>query len=120
VSLFSGHTGRIFAYNRPVDMRNSFNGLAAVILQTLKEDPMSGDLFVFINRRGHLLKCFLWDRTGYVVVAKRLESGKARLRGRAEKLEIDSRRLKLLFDGVMVGGFPRATRKNNDIWTSEQ
>lgn len=86
-------------------MRKGFNGLQKIILQSLCEDPLSGDAFVFINRRGRLLKCFVWDRTGYVIISKRLEQGKVRLRGTADKLELDPRRLRLLFDGISVGGF---------------
>ncbi len=74
---------RIFVYGQPVDMRKGFTGLEVLIRHKLHEDPLSGDLFVFINRRGTLLKCFLWDRTGYVIIAKRLERGKFRLRNKA-------------------------------------
>jgi hypothetical protein len=50
------------------------------------------------------MKCFLWDRTGYVIIAKRLERGQFKLRGQADKIELDSRRLALLFDGIAIGG----------------
>lgn len=96
---------RIFAYGQPVDMRKGFTGLEALILQHLDEDPLSGDAFVFINRTGTHLKCFLWDRTGYVIIAKRLERGRFRLRGSNNKVEIDEKRLKLLLDGIPIGGF---------------
>ncbi len=96
---------RIFAYGQPVDMRKGFTGLESLILQHLGEDPLGGDIFVFINRRATHLKCFLWDRTGYVIIAKRLESGKFRVRGSGDKREIDEKRLKLLLDGVTIGGF---------------
>lgn len=94
---------RIFVYGRPVDMRKGFAGLEAIIRQQLEEDPLSGDLFVFMNRRGHLLKAFLWDRTGYVIITKRLERGKFRLRSSGQKLLLDEKRLALLFDGVKTG-----------------
>ena len=85
-------------------MRKGFTGLEILIRQHLGEDPLSGDAFVFINRRGRTLKVFLWDRTGYVIIAKRLEAGRFRLRGEREKVELDDRRLKLLFDGISIGG----------------
>ena len=95
---------RIFAYGKPADMRKGFIGLESLILQALGEDPVSGDVFVFINRTGTQLKCFLWDRTGYVIISKRLERGKFVIRGVGEKLELDEKRLGLLFDGVKTGG----------------
>ena len=64
LSLLEGRSGRVFAYSHPVDMRKGFNGLESIITQAMNEDPLSGDTFVFVNRRGQLLKCFLWDRTG--------------------------------------------------------
>lgn len=104
MSLLEGRTGRIFAYNQPVDMRKGFTGLEAMILKNLCEDPLSGDAFVFLNRRGRLLKCFLWDRTGYVIISKRLERGRVKFRSTGDKIELDVRRVNLLFDGINVGG----------------
>lgn len=103
MKLLERRQHRIFVYGRPVDMRNGFGGLEALIRRQLDEDPLSGDLFVFMNRRGTLLKCFLWDRTGYVIIAKRLERGKFRLRNTGQKLVLDEQRFALLFDGIEVG-----------------
>lgn len=100
---------RIFAYGQPADMRKGFIGLESLILQALGEDPVSGDVFVFINRTGTHLKCFLWDRTGYVIISKKLEHGKFLLRGGGDKLELDEKRLGLLLDGVKTGGLPIQT-----------
>ena len=94
---------RIFAYSAPVDMRKGYVGLESLILHKLDRDPLSGDAFVFINKDGKLLKCFLWDRTGYVIISKRLERGKFRLRGDGQ-IELDDKRLHLLLDGMPVGG----------------
>ena len=110
MSLLEGRGGRVFAYSQPVDMRKGFNGLEAIISQGMGEDPLSGDTFFFLNRRGQLLKCFLWDRTGYVIISKRLEQGRLKCSRQAEKIELDARRLKLLFDGIGVAGFSRTGR----------
>jgi transposase len=59
---------RILAYREPVDLRKSFPGLVKVVLA---EDPLSGSVFVFINRRGTLIKMIYWDRTGFCLFAKR-------------------------------------------------
>ncbi len=57
-------------------MRKSFDGLYALTRQALGCDPLSGELFVFINRRGTQMKVLYWDRTGFCVWAKRLEQGR--------------------------------------------
>jgi transposase len=56
-------------------MRKSFNGLQAIVSGELKKNALSGDLFVFSNRRRDLLKVLYWDRSGFWVCAKRLEEG---------------------------------------------
>lgn len=97
-------TGRILVYGKPVDMRKGFDGLADLVKQNLKEDPLSGDLFLFMGRSGKLVKALLWDRTGFIVIAKRLEKGRFRLRNQAEKLVLSQQALELLLDGIPAGG----------------
>ena len=94
---------RILAYREPVDMRKSFNGLVAVVQSVLDEDPLTGDLYVFFNRRGNYLKLVTWDRTGYCLFAKRLEQGRFRLPGGEAKQEISERAFKLILDGIVLG-----------------
>lgn len=94
---------RILAYREPVDMRNGFKGLYALTLQGLGEDPLSGDLFVFINKERSYMKCLLWDRTGLVLMSKRLERGKfSAPLSSALVCELDERQFSLLFDGVKI------------------
>lgn len=57
------------------DMRKSFRGLVAATREVLEEDPLSGHVFGFCNRRRTLLKLLLWDTTGFWIFAKRLEQG---------------------------------------------
>jgi transposase len=68
-------TSQIFLVAGITDMRKSFNGLAAVVRNDLRSDPLSGALFVFSNRRRDRLKVLFWDRSGLWVCAKRLERG---------------------------------------------
>ena len=51
---------RILAYREPVDMRKSFHGLVAITKGVLQEDPLSGGLFVFFNRRRNYMKLIYW------------------------------------------------------------
>jgi transposase len=94
---------RILAYRRPVDMRKSFDGLIALVQNTLREDPLSGDLYVFINRRGNYVKSVYWDRTGFSLFAKRLERGRFVMPGESESFELSEKAFRLLLDGIVVG-----------------
>jgi transposase len=95
---------RVFIYGQPVDMRKSFDGLFILVSSVLGEDPLSGDLFIFVNRRRNYLKGLLWDRTGFLLIAKRLEKGQFHLRNKADKVVIERKLLRRLLDGVSVGG----------------
>ncbi len=67
---------RVFVALAPVDLRQSFNGLYGVVQVQLKEDPLSGHLFVFTNRSRNRIKVLYWDGSGLWVCAKRLEKGR--------------------------------------------
>jgi transposase len=84
-------------------MRKSFNGLIGLVQGLLREDPLTGTLFVFVNRRGNYLKLIYWDRTGFCLFAKRLERGRFTLPGEGEKQELSARALELILDGIMLG-----------------
>lgn len=73
--LTLGLTGRIWVCIEPVDGRKSFDGLAGVVTQQLSRDPLSGDLFVFRNRRGDRLKILAWQEDGFALYLRRLERG---------------------------------------------
>jgi transposase len=94
---------RILAYREPVDMRKSFTGLVALVRSVLKEDPLSGSLFVFFNRRGDYLKLVAWDRTGFCLFAKRLESRRFHLPSDAARQELSEEVFRLILDGIPLG-----------------
>ena len=82
-----------------VDMRNGINGLRAVDEQTLKRDPMSGHLFVFVGRSKDKMKILFWDRNGFVLYSKRLEQGRFQMPVADEQrghVEMDSAQLAML------------------------
>lgn len=94
---------RVWLCTQPTDMRKSFAGLRALTRQVLNEDPLSGALFVFINRRATYVKILFWDRTGFCIWSKRLEQGTF-ARGDTDtiKRELDVTRLKCLLEGIDV------------------
>ena len=66
---------KVFVAVEPCDMRKGFNGLHSLVTERLQEDPRTGALFLFTNRRRNRLKILFWDRTGLWVCTKRLEEG---------------------------------------------
>ena len=63
-------TVRIFVYTEAVDMRRGFDGLALIARESMAQDPRSGALFIFANKRADRLKALWWDRNGYVSVQR--------------------------------------------------
>jgi transposase len=66
---------RIFVHREPVDMRKSFDTLAAVVREAMDNDVLRGDVFVFVGRRRHTAKVLWWDGTGMCLFAKRIGEG---------------------------------------------
>ncbi len=94
---------QVWVATTPVDMRKSFDGLAEVVRRFLGRDPLSGDLFVFRNRGGHLVKVLWWDRDGLAIYYKRLERGAFRFPHAGEpSIEIEPQALLRLLSGCDV------------------
>jgi transposase len=72
---------RIYVALAPADMRKYANGLSALVMKSLDQEPLSGHLFVFFNRRRDIIRILFWDRDGYWVMSKRLEQGRYRKLG---------------------------------------
>jgi len=75
VILSPSRAVRVFAYPAPADMRKGYDGLFGLVQNGLKVDPMSGDLFLFVNESRKLCKVLVWDGTGLCIFQKRLERG---------------------------------------------
>ena len=96
---------RVFLYRRPTDMRKSFYGLVALTESELKQDPLSGSFFVFVNRRRDRIKILYWGQTGFCIWYQQLQQGTYQL-PRHESLdepaalEVTRSQLSLILDGI--------------------
>lgn len=106
---------RVFAYTAPVDMRKGFDGLHGLVVAQLEQDPLSGDLFLFVSRSLKRAKVLLWDGTGLCLYSKRLERGRfARLWGGEDSVsvELTMSELSLFLEGSrLVGKVPISPQK---------
>lgn len=98
--------GRIFIATAPVDMRKAHDGLCAVVRDCFHEDPFSGDVFVFLNRRRDRVKLLVWDKGGFWLLYKRLEKGRfeairASTAG-SPSAPLDRAQLAMLLDGFEI------------------
>jgi len=103
---------RIFVALEPLDMRRQFDGLANAARHVLGEDPLSGHLFVFFNRTRTMMKSLYWDRSGYCLIAKRLERGRFKLptTDGSGRLEMEAAELALILEGIDLAGSKRRRR----------
>lgn len=98
--LFSG-PARIWLYQRLVDMRRSFDGLAAITQTQLSLRASGGDWFVFVNRRRTQMKILYFHGGGFCIWAKRLEQGRFQaVTGSGETLALDAAQLQCLISGI--------------------
>ena len=92
---------KIWLYTEATDMRKSFGGLMALAKNKMQEDPISGDLFIFINRRQTHIKILYFDRSGYCIWMKRLEEGSFQYPiFEGDKVPLSWTQLTLILEGI--------------------
>lgn len=96
---------RVFLYRQPTDMRKSFHGLVALTESELKQDPLSGSLFVFFNRRRDRIKILYWGETGFCIWYQQLQRGTYQLPDPESldghhTLQVTRSQLSLILDGI--------------------
>src|SRR5687767_11975152 len=93
---------RIFVCTAPQDMRRSFDSLSAQVRELLGQDPQSGGLFVFVNKRANRAKVLWWERNGYCLLYKRLHGAMFRVPSagdeQAPSIRVDGRELAALLE----------------------
>lgn len=104
---------KIYVAAEPADMRKSVDGLQALVEGVLAQDPTSGHLFLFRNRRGDRIKILAWDQGGFWIHYKRLEKGRFQFpEVTGTSVEIDAADLSLLLAGIDLRGVRRLPRWN--------
>ena len=105
---------KIFVASGPVDMRKGFDGLSGVVRNILRADPLSGHLFVFFNKRRKLAKVIWWDRSGFLILYKRLERGTFTLpvprTPTSSVVQMRASELMLILDGIDLRDAKRKCR----------
>ena len=103
--MFSISSARYFLYQQPTDMRKSFDGLCGIVQGTMGKSPMSGDVYIFINKTRNRIKLLRWEAGGFVLFYKRLEKGTFELPPRPQtgrSSSIDYSELVMLITGISL------------------
>ena len=104
---------RIWLAVEPADMRCGFDRLAERVRAVIGQDPLGDSLFIFRSRRGDRLKILVWDRDGFILWYKRLESGVfklPRLKEGTRSVELRASELAMILDGIDMTKLKRVPR----------
>jgi len=116
--LTIGTGTKVFLVAGPTDMRKSFDTLAAVVRNVIQDDPLSGHMFVFCNRRRDRLKVLVWEESGFWLLAKRLENGTFTWPDPTGlKVEYSAAELAALLEGLELSGRRRRRYRRRDNLT---
>jgi transposase len=97
------HDVKIYMAVQPVNMRKSFDGLAVIVQEVLRQNPLSSHLFVFRNKASDKLKLLWWDRNGFAIYYKRLERGRFKFpKLNKASVTLTQQELELLLDGIDI------------------
>jgi transposase len=106
---------RYFLCCNTVDMRNGFDGLAGIVRNHLKRDPISGDVFIFINKKRTHIKLLYWDGDGFALFHKRLERGRyAFTADNATTKQLPREELLMLLEGLSFNEMSKKKRYRHE------
>ena len=103
--MFSITSARYFLYRETTDIRKGFDGLSGMVSGQLGQNPMSGDVFIFVNRQRNRIKLLRWEPGGFVLFYKRLEKGTFELpasQKTGNTLTLDYGELAMLITGISM------------------
>ena len=97
---------RVYAYPEPVDLRKGYDGLFGLVKAGLGRDPLSGELYLFVNKRRRGCKVLVWDGTGLCIFQKRLERGRfaSLFRDDGRSVQLTASELALFIEGCELVG----------------
>ncbi len=99
---------KVYVATYPVSLRKSFDGLFNEVRSVLGKDPLSGHVFVFLNRRKTMVKLMVWTRGGFTILHKRLERGRFTFQHQVHpgtpSVRLAEHELSMLLEGVDAGG----------------
>ncbi|MEM9835793.1 MAG: IS66 family insertion sequence element accessory protein TnpB [Bacteroidota bacterium] len=102
---------RYFLYHGATDMRQGFNGLSGLVRQHIDHELLSGDAFIFLNKRRDRVNILVWDRSGFVVWYKVLEQGTFELpEAKSDALEMSWTDIQLFLEGIEIKSVKRRKR----------
>lgn len=107
---------RYFLYEQPTDMRCGIYSLAGIVANSLRQNPLSGDIFIFIGKRGNQIRLLQWDRDGYALYSKRLEKGTFEWPS-GKNLELSAQELMLILAGIKLASVERRKRYERPLQT---
>jgi transposase len=93
----------VYVYTHATDMRKSYDSLASLVQNEIKQNPLSGHIFVFFNKSRNRVKLLYWDKSGYCIFMKRLEEGRFHIydwNGGHTSYVTDPKELSHILDGI--------------------
>lgn len=109
--LFHYQIKNYYFYSQSTDMRCGIDSLSGLVQNNLNKNPVTGDLFVFVNKRRTQLKLLHWQQDGFALFYKRLEKGRYELPHLSNNsLQITSEQLLFMLQGIMIKTVKKHTR----------
>jgi transposase len=111
--LFHYQVRQYYLYRAHTDMRKGMDSLSGLVRSELKRSPLTGDLFIFLNRRKTQIKMLHWQEDGFAIFYKRLESGTYELPGindSTNHLELSPEQLLFILQGVVLKSIKKKPR----------
>lgn len=109
---------RFMLYREQTDMRKGFDGLAGIVRNSAGKDPLSGDIFIFFNKRRNQIKLLLWENDGFSLYHKRLEKGSYELpevKPGIDSMQIKREELLLILEGISLKHIRKRVRFENTL-----
>lgn len=109
---------RYYVYHQPTDMRKGFDSLGGLVNREFNMSPISGDVFIFLNRQHNRIKVLHWQGDGFAIYYKRLEKGTYELplkENTHNHLEIQAQTLQLILEGISLSSIRKRKRYEQNM-----